>query len=165
MFPALWSFWEKCPLCSSSELGAWDQTISASTEDVLDLAWAKVLNMFRQFCFTSHFCYYLKKCLHSKSCPFSSVVLTFLVLWPFNSVPNALATPTIKLFSVILHNCNVAPVINWNINIWYAVYLIFDPCERGVHSPKGCIPPAESHSFNLIPQTSYVILWLSKNKI
>ena len=33
--------------------------------------------------------------------------------------------PTIKLFSLLLHNCNSATVMNHNVNIWYAGYLIW----------------------------------------
>jgi hypothetical protein len=33
---------------------------------------------------------------------------TFLVLWPFNTVHCVVVTPTIKLFSLLLHNCNFA---------------------------------------------------------
>ena len=42
---------------------------------------------------------------------------SFLVLWPFNTVPHVVVTPTIKLFSLLLHNCNFATVMNNNANI------------------------------------------------
>jgi hypothetical protein len=39
----------------------------------------------------------------------------FIMLQPFNTVPHAMVTsPTIKLFSLLLHNCNFAMVIDHN---------------------------------------------------
>ena len=39
---------------------------------------------------------------------------------PFNTVPpQAVVTPpTIKLYSLLLHNCNLAAVMNHNVNIF-----------------------------------------------
>jgi hypothetical protein len=47
--------------------------------------------------------------------------LTFLMLWPFNTVPHVVVTcPTIQLSLLLLYNCNFATVWNHNLNIWYA---------------------------------------------
>ena len=39
------------------------------------------------------------------------------MLWPFNTAPCAVVTPTIKLFSFLLYNCDFATVMDCNINI------------------------------------------------
>lgn len=55
--------------------------------------------------------------------PFSFFITQFLRLWwpsPFHH----------KIISLLLHNCNFGMARNCNINIWYVVYLIYDPCER-----------------------------------
>lgn len=41
----------------------------------------------------------------------------FQMLRPFNAVPPIVVTPTIRLFLLILHNCNFATVMNSNVNI------------------------------------------------
>ena len=46
--------------------------------------------------------------------------------------------PTIRLFSLLLHDCNFATVVNCNVNIWYAGYLIFS-------SLRGLNPQVENH--------------------
>jgi hypothetical protein len=52
----------------------------------------------------------------------------FLILWwPL----------TIQLFSLLLTYCNFATIINHKVNIWYAKYLICNPCERGGSNPVG----------------------------
>jgi hypothetical protein len=58
---------------------------------------------------------------------------TFLMLQPFNRVPHVGLIPTVKLFHYyfIIHcYCNFATIMNHNINIWYADYLICHP-QRG----------------------------------
>ena len=45
--------------------------------------------------------------------------------------------PTIKSFSLLLHNCKFTTVINYDVNIWYARYLISDLCGRGHLTSKG----------------------------
>lgn len=40
---------------------------------------------------------------------------TFLVLRPFNTAPHGVVTPTIKLFSSLLRNCNLATVMGCNV--------------------------------------------------
>ena len=41
---------------------------------------------------------------------------SFLMLQPFNTVPPVAMTPTIKLFSLLLHNCNFATVMKYDVN-------------------------------------------------
>jgi hypothetical protein len=43
---------------------------------------------------------------------------TFPMLQPFNTVPHVVVTLTVKLFSLLLHNCNFAIVMKHNINIF-----------------------------------------------
>lgn len=50
-----------------------------------------------------------------------------LTLRPFDAVPQAVATPTMKLFSMMPRSCNSAIFMNCNINNWDAGYLIWDP--------------------------------------
>ena len=63
---------------------------------------------------------------------------------------------TLKLWSLQIHNCNFAIVINRNINIWYAGYLICDPVKELVdhqaedHWSKG-LPNAECWVYRYIP--------------
>lgn len=50
---------------------------------------------------------------------------------------------TIKLFLLLLYYHDFAAVMNSNVNIWYAEYLICNPCERVIWhppSPKGSRP-------------------------
>ena len=42
---------------------------------------------------------------------------TFLMLQPLNTVPHVVLTPTIRLFLLLLHNCNFATAIDQNVNI------------------------------------------------
>ena len=51
-----------------------------------------------------------------------------LMLQHFNAVPYAVATPTLKLLLLLLHNYTFAIVMNYNINIC----VLDDPCERVV---------------------------------
>lgn len=62
------------------------------------------------------------------------------MLWLLNTILHVVATPvTIKLFLLPLHNCDFATVMNHNLNIWCAEYLIFNPCERVIWpSQRGC---------------------------
>lgn len=46
---------------------------------------------------------------------------------PFNTAPPVAVTPTLKLFSSLLYNCNFASVVNCNINIFCTGYLICNP--------------------------------------
>ena len=41
----------------------------------------------------------------------------FLMLQPFDTVPRVVMNPTIKLFLLLLHNCNFATVMNHNVHI------------------------------------------------
>ena len=44
---------------------------------------------------------------------------TFLMLWPFSTVPYAVVTPNHKIILLLPHNCNFAVIINCNANTWY----------------------------------------------
>jgi hypothetical protein len=57
-------------------------------------------------------------------------VLTFQMLWPFNTVPHVMVTPKHKVTSLLLHNCNFAAVMSRKVNTWYLGYLIFN--SKGV---------------------------------
>lgn len=52
-----------------------------------------------------------------------------LMLWPFNLIPHAVVTSDHKIILLLLHNCSVATVLNRNVNICYAEYLIYNPCQ------------------------------------
>jgi hypothetical protein len=41
----------------------------------------------------------------------------FLMLWPFNTIPKVVVTTAIKLFPLLLHNCNFATITYYNVNI------------------------------------------------
>ena len=59
---------------------------------------------------------------------------TFPMLWPFNTIPHVVVTPNNKIILLLLYNCNFASIMNCNVNIWYAGYLVFDPwrsCSTG----------------------------------
>lgn len=43
-------------------------------------------------------------------------VSAFLMRQPFNTVPHAELSPTIKLFSSLLYNCSFATIVNHNVN-------------------------------------------------
>jgi hypothetical protein len=45
----------------------------------------------------------------------------------FNTAPHAVVTPTHTITLLLLHKCNFATVMNHNVNIWHAGYLIDDP--------------------------------------
>jgi hypothetical protein len=59
----------------------------------------------------------------------------------FNRV---VVTPNHKIILLLLNNSNFAPVMNLNVNTWYAGYLVCDPCEREVWQP---LPPL-THELN-----------------
>lgn len=44
--------------------------------------------------------------------------------------------PTIELFLLLLHNYKSAPFLNPNVNIWNAGYLMCNPCEKVIQTPK-----------------------------
>lgn len=50
------------------------------------------------------------------------------------AVPHAVLTPIIQLLSL---HCHFTTVMNHNVTIWYAGYLICDPRERDVQPAKG----------------------------
>jgi len=45
----------------------------------------------------------------------------------FRRVPPAVVTPNYKGISLLLYNCNLATLMNCNVNIWYACCLTCDP--------------------------------------
>jgi hypothetical protein len=48
--------------------------------------------------------------------------------------------PNHKIISLLFHNCNFATVRNYNVNIWYAEYLIYNLCESVVcYTAKGVV--------------------------
>ena len=51
-------------------------------------------------------------------------VSTFLILQLLNTVSHVVVNPNHKIISLLLHNCNFATVVNHNVNILYAGYLI-----------------------------------------
>ena len=57
-------------------------------------------------------------------------LIQFLMLW---------WSPTIKLFSLLLHNCNISTVRNHNVNIRYIDSFI-QPLWKGHSTPKGITP-------------------------
>lgn len=61
--------------------------------------------------------------------PLRTVFLAFPMPWPFNTVLHVVVTPTIKL----LHNCNLATLMNHNVYIWYSGYVIYDHCGDHTH--------------------------------
>ena len=55
----------------------------------------------------------------------------FLMLWPFNTVHVVVTQPPQKKNCfMLLHNWDFTTVLNCNVNIWNAGYLIWDP-QRG----------------------------------
>lgn len=60
----------------------------------------------------------------------SAVVLSLPKAATFSAVPHVVVTPTIKLFSLLLDNCNFSTVISHNVNIWYEGHVICDPYEK-----------------------------------
>ena len=70
---------------------------------------------------------------HSSFKVFISAILIyqqFLMWWP----------PTMKLFSLRVHNCHFATIMNCNINSWYTGYLIHNHCDRVVRLQTGHTP-------------------------
>lgn len=49
------------------------------------------------------------------------------ILRPFDSVPHVMLTLSHNIISLLPHNCNLATVMNRNVNIGCAGYLICDP--------------------------------------
>jgi hypothetical protein len=55
-----------------------------------------------------------------------------------NTVPRVVVTPTIKLFTLLLHNCNFATAMNSDISMCFLM-VVGDYCERVVWSPERVI--------------------------
>jgi hypothetical protein len=45
--------------------------------------------------------------------------------------------PNHKIILLLIHNCKCTSVMKHNVDIWYAGYLIGDPCERVVRDHSG----------------------------
>ena len=58
----------------------------------------------------------LPKLTHQMGC-FNPVVLNLLKAVTLYTVSHVVVTSTIKLFLLLLHNCNVATVMNRNVNV------------------------------------------------
>lgn len=68
-----------------------------------------------------------------------AVVLNFLMLRSFNTVPNVLVTRNHNIISLLPSNYMFATVINSNVNIWYSTHRLINRCLRkrkGVWIPK-----------------------------
>lgn len=65
------------------------------------------------------------------------------MLPPFNTLPHGVVTPpnthTIKLFLLLLHNCNLATVMNCNLNTGVFQWPWVTPV-RGLLVPEGAVP-------------------------
>jgi hypothetical protein len=59
----------------------------------------------------------------------------FLKLQAFKTVPQAVLAPTIKVFLLVLHNCNFATVMNHNVIICFPMVL-GKPYERVPQPPQ-----------------------------
>jgi hypothetical protein len=69
--------------------------------------------------------------------PLEQWLSTFLMLSPFHTVPHVVVTPTIKLSSLLLLNCNFATVMNHNIKYLRFLMVLGDSCEKVIRLPKG----------------------------
>jgi hypothetical protein len=59
------------------------------------------------------------------------------MLQPFNTVPHVVVTPNIKLFSLLLHNCNFASVLNCSVNICISLRSWVTPVEGSFNPQRG----------------------------
>jgi hypothetical protein len=53
--------------------------------------------------------------LHTE--PVAKWFSTSLRLWPFNTVPHAVAIPSHNIILLLPHNCNVATIVTHNVNM------------------------------------------------
>ena len=88
------------------------------------------------------------------------------MLQPFNTVFHVMVIPPpgIKVILFLLHSCNFATVMDCNINIYYARYLLHDLCER-VGQPD---PQVENHHLSSSLPLAIHVFWfpgLANNKI
>lgn len=104
-------------------------------------------------------------------CPTRTAALTpaldqqlsaFLALQPF-SIAHVSAH---KLISLLLRYCNSATVINYDINTWYAGYLICSLCERVTqqhqhHPTKGSQPTGKDLSLRISSCPSRLQIFLT----
>jgi hypothetical protein len=59
------------------------------------------------------------------------------MLQPFNNVPHVVVTPTIKLFSLLFHNCNFATVMSQYKYLYFLS--LTGPLQKNNLTPKGVI--------------------------
>jgi hypothetical protein len=79
---------------------------------------------------------------------------TFQMLWPFNTVPHVAVTPSHKIISLLLHNCEFATVMNNDVkNICCARYLWVIRFPKRDHNPPMTHLP-QGHTFSAFPSCS-----------
>ena len=66
---------------------------------------------------------------------------TFLILWPFNTVPHVVVTPNHKIILLRLYNCNFASGMNHKVTIENAGYPVYD--FKGVSNHRLRAPSIE----------------------
>lgn len=54
-----------------------------------------------------------------------------------------------KITLLLFHNCNLATVMNHNVNIWYSEYLIGDPFSKSFDPQKDCNAQIENPSLTV----------------
>lgn len=89
----------------------------------------------------------LKRIQLSKHWNTRAVVRNLLMLWPSNTVPQVVLTPTLTLFLLLLHNCHFTTLRSHNVNMCFLMVLD-DFCERVICcslSQKGHDPEVENH--------------------
>lgn len=90
----------------------------------------------------------------------------FLIPRAFNTVPHVVATPSHTIILLILHNCNFAIAVDYNVNTW--LWAIWYGTPKGsqptglkllfyMHSPKTC--------FNFHINKNNTHLWISDLRI
>jgi hypothetical protein len=67
------------------------------------------------------------------------------MLRPFDTVPYVVVTPTIRLFLLLLHNCNFAIGMNHSVDICSSFVLRVTPAEGTLDPSKGHDPQVENH--------------------
>lgn len=89
----------------------------------------------------------LKRIQLSKHWNTRAVVRNLLMLWPSNTVPQVVLTPTLTLFLLLLHSCHFTTLRSHNVNTCFLMVLD-DFCERVICCSlpqKGHDPEVENH--------------------
>lgn len=73
------------------------------------------------------------------------VVLNLPNAATFNTLSHVVVTPTIELFSLLLHNCNFASVVSRNVKYRCFPMVLGDSCEKVIQAPRDHIPKVENH--------------------